>query len=312
MIAKVSTLNMPHDEWLSIRRKTIGGSDAGAILGLNQYRSAYSLWAEKTGILIPEDISDKEAVRLGNDLEQYVADRFMEATGKKVRRDNNIIYNSLYSWAHANIDRSVIGEDAGLECKVTSSWEILKQCQEGKYPDSWYCQIVHYMGVTGAKKWYLGVLCLGKGFYWFEIERNTDEINALMTAERNFMENVKNNTPPALDGSDSTDTALKTIFAESSGREMDLTGVSNHIQMHIALTKQIKELETAKAQHEAEIKSYMRDAGKGSYGNISVSWKTQSRKNFDRAKYEQICGPIPDSFFKDVTSRPFRLTVKEI
>ena len=312
MITKVSTLNMPYEEWLSMRRKTIGGSDAGAILGLNQYKSAYSLWAEKTGILIPDDISDKEAVRLGHDLEQYVGERFMEATGKKVRRDNNIIYNSRYPWAHANIDRSVIGEDAGLECKVTSSWEILKQCQEGKYPDSWYCQIVHYMAITGAKKWYLGVLCLGKGFYWFEIERNTDEINALMAAESSFMENVKNNTPPAVDGSDSTDTALKTIFAESSGREIDLTAVSNHIQLHMALSKQIKELETAKAQHEAEIKTYMRDAGKGSYGNINISWKSQHRNIFDREKYEAIHGPIPETFFKVSTSRPFKVTVKEI
>ena len=38
-----------HDEWLSIRSRYIGGSDAGAVIGMNPYKSAYTLWAEKTG-----------------------------------------------------------------------------------------------------------------------------------------------------------------------------------------------------------------------------------------------------------------------
>ena len=73
MIRKVSTKEMSREEWLEVRRKSIGGSDAASILGLNQYNSAYSLWCEKTGKITPEDISSKEAVRLGNDLEQYAA-----------------------------------------------------------------------------------------------------------------------------------------------------------------------------------------------------------------------------------------------
>ena len=120
MITKTSTKDMSHEQWLEARRKSIGGSDAASILGLNQYNSAYALWCEKTGKITPEDISDKEAVRLGNDLEQYAAERFMDATGKKVRRENNIIYNDDYPFAHANPDRMVIGEKAGLECKTTS------------------------------------------------------------------------------------------------------------------------------------------------------------------------------------------------
>ena len=45
----VSTVNMPHEEWLARRRKSIGGSDAAAVVGLNAFVSQYSLWAEKTG-----------------------------------------------------------------------------------------------------------------------------------------------------------------------------------------------------------------------------------------------------------------------
>ena len=114
MVTKVSTTKMSREEWLERRRSSIGGSDTAALLGLDSYNSPYSLWCEKTGKIIPEDISDKEAVRLGNDLEDYVARRWMEATGKKVRKDNHILYNDQYPYAHANIDRAVVGENAGL------------------------------------------------------------------------------------------------------------------------------------------------------------------------------------------------------
>jgi putative phage-type endonuclease len=76
----ISTLNMPREEWLQWRKKGIGGSDAATILGLNPYASLLSLWADKLGMM-PER-EDNEQMRQGRDLEGYVAERFMEATGK--------------------------------------------------------------------------------------------------------------------------------------------------------------------------------------------------------------------------------------
>lgn len=90
-ITKISTKNMSGTEWRQARKASIGGSDAAAILRLSDYSSPYTVWAEKTG-RIPEK-EDNEAMRQGRDLEQYVADRFCEQTGKKVRRVNAIIKN---------------------------------------------------------------------------------------------------------------------------------------------------------------------------------------------------------------------------
>lgn len=312
MITKISTKDMSREAWLERRRLSIGGSDAGALLGLSQYTSPYALWCDKTGKIKPEDISDKEAVRLGNDLEQYVAERWMEKTGKKVRKSNCFIYNSEYPFAHANIDRAVVGEDAGLECKTTSSWEILQQCREGNYPDTWYAQITHYMMVTGAKRWYLGVLVLGRGFYEFTIERNEAEIAALAAAEAAFWQKVENNTPPALDGTEATQEALRTILGDSmSGQSTDLAGVGNHVSVYIALKARIKEMEKELGEHQAIIMQYMGFAEKGSYGNATVSFKSQTRKTFDRAAFEAANGPIADIYFNTSTIRPFKVTVKK-
>ena len=127
-IKKVSTAGMSREAWLEQRRHTIGGSDAAGIIGLSKWSSPMSVWADKTGRL--PDKPDTEAMRLGRDLEGYVASRWMESTGKKVRRLNAMLYSELYPFAHADIDREVIGERAGLECKTTSTLDV-KQFQGG-------------------------------------------------------------------------------------------------------------------------------------------------------------------------------------
>lgn len=312
MITKVSTKSMPRSEWLAVRSKTIGGSDAGAVLGLNKYNSPYALWCEKTGKVLPADIGDREAVRLGNDLEDYVAQRWMEATGKRLRRDNHIYYNSEYPFAHANIDRDVVGENAGFEAKTTSSYEVLQQCREGNYPDSWYAQMVHYMMVTGKQRWYLGVLCFGHGFYEFTIERDEAEIAALANEEELFWGYVTSNTPPALDGAESTTEALKVILGDSNpGEEIDLAGVSSYISLYRHTKEQLDKLNEELEGHKNHIMQYMGTAEKGSFGDVSISYKTQSRKTFDRKAFEAANGKIPDCYFKESTSRPFKLTVKK-
>ena len=312
MISRVKSTNLTKEEWNEQRRKSIGGSDAGTVLGLNKYKSPYALWAEKTGKIIPEDISDKEAVRLGNDLEEYVAKRWQEATGKKLRKDNHIYYNTDYPFAHANIDRAVVGEKAGFEAKTTSSWETLQQCREGNFPDTWYCQITHYLMVTGLERWYLGVLCLGKGFFEFVIERDEAEIAALAAEEERFWNYVVTNTQPPLDGAESTTEALTVILGDSNpGSSVDLAGVSSYLSMYRRTKEQVDKLQTELDEYKNHIMSYMGAAEKGSYGDFSISYKTQSRKTFDRKAFEAANGKIPDCYFKESTSRPFKVTVKK-
>ena len=86
------------------RNHYIGGSDAGAIFGLNPWKSKYKLWCEKTG-KISDEIPDNDAMLTGRDLEQYVAERFERETGKKVRRDNYRYTLDEYPFMVGHIDR---------------------------------------------------------------------------------------------------------------------------------------------------------------------------------------------------------------
>ena len=92
MYEKIPLTGMDHAKWLCLRKTGIGGSDAGAICGVNPYSSAMKVFRDKTGEVAEEQ--DNEAIRIGHDLEDYVAKRFMEATGLKVRK-SNFMYRSV-------------------------------------------------------------------------------------------------------------------------------------------------------------------------------------------------------------------------
>lgn len=304
-LKKIPTRNMSRDEWLEQRRKSIGGSDASAIVGMNSFSSPYTVWADKLEKIPPKE--DSEAMRLGRDLEEYVVRRFTEKTGKRLRRENNILINPTYPFAHANVDRMVVGEDAGFEAKTTSVLNMGK-FKNGEYPENYYVQCVHYMAVTGCKRWYLGVLVLGVEFKWFVIERDEDEIKALMNAEREFWKHVTSKTPPIADGDASTSETIQTIYRDDDGSSVSLTGYQNELNGYMETAELIKGLEAKKTEYANRIKAFMGESAKGECDGYSVSWATQSRRTFD---YNKFAADNPEmdlsGYFKNSQCRTFRV-----
>lgn len=268
------------EQWLEERRKSLGGSDAAAIMGLNPYVTPYTVWADKTGRL-PEQ-EDNEAMRQGRDLEEYVAQRFTEKTGRKCRRKNRILRNPAYPFAHANVDRWIQGENAGLECKTTKFLNMRK-FKSGEYPDTYYCQCVHYMAVTGADRWYLAVLVLGAGFYVFTIERDEKEIQALMDSEQLFWESyVERDVPPPVDGLEPTTETLNVIYKETSeGQPISLLGRESMLQEYFRLKDVLYDLTKQKNCIEQQLKEDMREREIAECANYAISWRQQFRSSLD-------------------------------
>ena len=309
-IELAKTLDMPREQWLELRKKGIGGSDSAAVVGLDRYRSAFDVYADKLG-LRPE-IPDNEAMRQGRDLEQYVAERFMEATGKKVRRRNAMLQHPEYPFMIADIDRWVIGENAGLECKTTSVLNRTKFSQ-GEFPPNYYVQCTHYMAVTGADRWYLAVLVLNKAFYVFTIERDEAEIQALIDAEKDFWENhVLKQIPPAPDGSESTSEIIKQLFPEAKeGFTASLYGYEDKIQAYLDLDAQIKELEKKKEAIKQELQMAIDEAEIGRAQGYIVEWKNQVRQTLDTQWLKKEQAEIYQQYLKPAqTVRVFK--VKEV
>lgn len=307
MITEISTKNMDYETWKSIRRKTIGGSDSAAIIGMNPYQSTYTLWAIKTN-KVPE-FEGNLATDVGTYLEDFVAKLFEKETGKKVRRKNAIIYNDEYPFAHGNLDREIVGENALLEIKTTDSLNS-KKFKNGEFPDRYYSQIIHYLAVTGKQKGYLAVLIGNKEFKWFVIERDEEEIKALMKAEEYFWNNyVLTNTPPMVDGTDSTSDTLRTVYPESNGDSISLMAYENDLKQFMTLSSLLDDIKEQKEEVANRIKAFMGDCSRGECTKYKVSWSSFTKSTFDHKRF-QADNPGIDlsAYYKSTVSRPFKVS----
>lgn len=206
-----STVGMSHENWLRMRRGGIGGSDAAAAVGKDRFRSRLALWAEKTGR--SKGVPDNGRMRLGRDLEGYVAERFCEATGKSVSEPKAIFIHDEFDCIIANIDREIVGENAGLECKTAN-------CSYSKLPDKiddlppyYLAQCYHYLNVMKYERMYLAVLDLASGeLRVFEIPYDERRCAELLAAELEFWNQyVTADVRPEPDGSDSSEEALRLL-----------------------------------------------------------------------------------------------------
>lgn len=302
MIHRIYTKNMTREDWLAERRKSVGGSEIGAIMGLNKYQSTVSVWANKLGIV--PDTEPNEAMIQGTDLEEYVAERFTRLTGKKVRRCNYIIRNDNYPHLHANVDRLLVGEDAGLECKTASALSISK-FKGGDFPTSYYAQCVAYMAVTELPVWYLAVVVLGKEFKVFKMVwdgqdcENPDwcesvtviddaEFSAIRSAVADFWQHVEDETMPEIDGSKATADTLESVYSQPDpvpDLPADLDDMSDKVRSLLELKAEKSRIEENIRLFENEIKARMEVAETAYCDDVKITWKPQERITFDYKKF---------------------------
>lgn len=302
----VSTLDLSYEEWLEYRKKSIGGSDCATIFGLNKYKSLYSLWAEKKGFF---DLSSKdtEIMRQGRDFEEYVAQRFCEATGKKVRKRNYIFLHNDYDFISANIDREIVGENAGLECKTTSVYNKT-DFENGEIPEYYYCQCMHYMAVMGYDKMYLAILVLSKGFYWFEIKRDEDEIKSLIEMEVDWWNKyILGSEIPEIDGSDSTLNTVRYINKDISKDIKDISKLDDVLNEYEAISRQKKYIENKEKELKNNIIAFMGNNEIGNSSKYLVSYKTQKRTSIDTVTLKKDLPDIYDRFLKTNETRILRI-----
>ena len=302
----VSTLNMEKTEWLKYRKQGIGGSDAGAVCGFNPYRTALQVYQDKTTDETEE--IDNEAMRQGREFEDYVARRFTEATGKKVRRANAMFYDEANPFMLADVDRMVVGENAGLECKTASPY-MEDKWKDGRIPLSYQIQCCHYMSVCNAEAWYIAVLIYGRDFKFYRLERDEKMLADLVKIEKDFWENhVLKRVLPSPDGSKLADSVIAEYFKRSIDRTIPLNGFNEKLERRQELAEIMAEMETEKKRIEQELKLYLGETESAENEQYRVSWKSVSSSRIDEKRLKEERPEVYKQYQKTTQSR--RFTVK--
>lgn len=196
-----------HSEWLEERKKGLGASDAGVIIGVNTWKTNLELWQEKVGLREPEDISNKPYVQYGHDAEPHLRALFaLDHPELRVSYESpyKMIFSDelpfLFATPDGELEEIATGRRGGLEIKTT---EIRNPWQWAEWneliPDQYFAQVCHQFLATGWEFIYLLAQIKWtdkkgnprKDIREYPIERAEvqDSIDYLKTEETNYWQN---------------------------------------------------------------------------------------------------------------------------
>lgn len=214
---------MLNDEQKKLRRSGLGGSDISTLLGLNPYSNRLQLYLEKVEGFEP-DLSDNEAIVWGNLLEDTIAKRYSEITGKEVYESNTVVHPA-YPIFLANPDRIIKGEKRGLEIKNVGNRTASLWGESGSQiiPEYYYIQIMHYMFVLDYDFWDVAVLIGGQELRIYTFERDKEFDQIIINAGTKFWEDhvLAQNPPDVEYNSPNSVSILRNIYNKVEEQPID-------------------------------------------------------------------------------------------
>ncbi len=272
------------------RRKYIGGSDIAVVMGMSRWKTPLKLWLEKTGQAEPDDLSQVEAVQLGTELEEFVAQKFARETGRQVRRQSKMYVHKDYPYMAAHIDRLITGTDELLECKTCGAYkedewaEVVEVVEKdgkkeevvtAKTPIEYVLQVTWYLGITGKKVGHIAVLIGGQKFKKRKILFDEELFNVMVEAAKDFWESVQTKNPPAVTPDDNE--VLIKMFPKHNEELVEKQDLEEYVDKLQKIKDDISALTDEKEMLEAEIKSSIGENLGILTNKFKVTWKEQQR-----------------------------------
>ena len=320
----VFTKSMTREQWLLERRNGIGGSDAGAIMGLNKWTSPLTVYLDKKGL---NPFDGNRATERGSWLEEPIREKAKELLGVMIEECPYMFTSTTHPFMSANIDGLVYIQDKkeinGIQLSGLGGHEI-KTTQRGdgfsehEIPDSYFAQVQHYMAVLDLPWFILSAYCIDRHeFHHYVIQRDDAFISRLIEAEKDFWENfIEKGIMPAPSGIDAESDAINELFTGSATTLILDSEAESMSAEYLLINSQMKDLEKRKAQLSERLKlkiiAQQKDgenkaqAIAGSY-KISFSKSVKRSVDTDRLKkdglYEQYCKESESSMFRVTESR---------
>lgn len=207
-----------HDEWLRGRNKSIGASEAAAVVGKSPWMDERDLWMRKAHPEKSKVDEGNDDARRGSLSEAHVRALYEIETGRTVFDGTNIILRSVaHPWMTASLDGIIIApgdkENPISSPVVPVVMEIKSVRRSGgewtneTIPEHYLFQILHQLAVTGwGEARLVARFCRSEEFptayereYTVLADDYRKQMDALVRRERKFWhENVLKDVPPAV------------------------------------------------------------------------------------------------------------------
>ena len=285
VIADVS--KMSYEQWLEMRKNSVGGSEVAAVVGLSRWKTPFEVWGEKTGLTKKQN-EQTEAMKWGTLLEPVIRKEFAVRNALEVAEAKCVFAHKDYAYMTANIDgyvKMADGSYAVLEIK-TSNYFAAEDWQDG-CPIEYYMQVQYYMGILGLNKAFIAVLIGGSDYRQLEVDRDEETIQYIFKKVADFWQMVEKRVPPEVGAGDTT--LLNKLFGKSKAEikilSDDMVGLCAEYEKAKADADEAKK---RKEEAEAKLKMAMGTAESASCGDFKISWKSSSRKSFSADKAKEL------------------------
>lgn len=274
--------NLTREEWLALRRRGIGGSDASVVCGINKYKSVVELWMDKTGQTVEDE--DSEAAYWGRTIEPIIREEFSKRSGLTVRTVPYMMQHEEYKFMLANVDGEVDDPQYGTCVFEAKTATVFKSAEwEVEIPEEYYLQVQHYMAVTGYQGAYIAALIGGNRFIWKFIPRDEKVIELLIKLEERFWKYVTDNEIPPLDGSEASKQLLSKLYPEAEDTKTIALPEEALLQIQIyeEVAEEEKKITEKKEEAVNKLKAMLMDAEVGAIRDREVIWKNIRSERFD-------------------------------
>lgn len=185
---------LTREAWLTLRRQSLGASEAAAALGVSPYVTPVELWQRKLGIA-PEQ-PETEAMRWGTLLEPLILAEYQARTGRRVVATQEYRVHPDHPHLTATLDGRC--EDGRLvEIKTASAWAREWGAEDtDEVPEPYLVQVAQQMAVTGADTADVVVLIGGQRLRIYNVPRNDRLVDLVVEEGTRFWRCVERRSPP--------------------------------------------------------------------------------------------------------------------
>lgn len=323
----VDISNLTREEWLTYRKKGIGGSDAAAILGVSPFTTKKDLYFDKTGKKpVIEDEGNWVAMEVGHRLEDLVAEIFSKKTGLKVFPVRKMFRHPLYPFMLADVDFFIEFPDGSygiLECKTTN-YNCQEKWANNTIPVNYEYQVRHYMAVMNIQKAYIACLYGNneEEFFIRYLERDLSMEEDLIVEEKTFWEeNVLKKAAPAY--GEKADLVLESIRKHCGPADPEagsvalsaknLTGIQTYLDLKAEKAKLDSEVKRLEEKMKQSYLGIVEELGASCGGTLSdgtteylISYNPSYRTGIDKKGLEKLKIQHPDIYDDYVTTTESR------
>ena len=179
----------------------VGASEIAAVCHQNPFKTRYEVWCEKKGLLEPENLDNKPAVRIGKALEDEIAEWWAEENGIEVRPYNeHHVHRDCPRYASSFDYITADGEL--VECKAPGYKAWRAWAGEPSLPHELQLQAeMDCAHDRVAKRAWLVILPLGEGVApkGFPYEARPVTQDRMLAEVQDFWQSIDRNDPPQPD-----------------------------------------------------------------------------------------------------------------